>query len=514
MKVLIELSRLDFETLEPETIRLCGKMDWDEFLRLAVKQKVMLVIEKNLDIFINNNPQVHIPYVYLMKIRVLSKGLRDRLKAIDDEIERLFQIFNHNHLKVVLFKGASMKKIYGEEYFRIYNDIDLLVDLYDVERIHDILLQHQYIYDSDEIVNGKILEEKCRQVFNCIGNYIRISEGITLKIDLHKADCYNTWNLQDFYKGAVKEVSGIYNFGLVDGFIFSCYHAWHHYPRVVCIRLGSYLASLKDYMDIREFYLYIKRMGLLTHLYRRIRLLDCDTIVNNMLYLTERLYGTFCERKDVVTCEPTVENDHMDSLLTSYFERRLFYPKQERELLKVYYSNKNTMSVLGEFLESAFFDKRVYDEYNNELFWNAIHSYYSQENIFFDEPYGTIIRKNFDFSFCFSLGWNEEDLIIKIDISDKFPFWGQEDFYNPIQDCIKFIFNDDWNKVFTLQIKSNGRHAMFIDNKGDVLRLKRVEENVTYFNTKEGGYSVITSIPWEYTGIIPKKMKKHIFILT
>ena len=192
MKVLIELSRLDFETLEPETIRLCGKMDWDEFLRLAVKQKVMLVIEKNLDIFINNNPQVHIPYVYLMKIRVLSKGLRDRLKAIDDEIERLFQIFNHNHLKVVLFKGASMKKIYGEEYFRIYNDIDLLVDLYDVERIHDILLQHQYIYDSDEIVNGKILEEKCRQVFNCIGNYIRISEGITLKIDLHKADCYNT----------------------------------------------------------------------------------------------------------------------------------------------------------------------------------------------------------------------------------------------------------------------------------------------------------------------------------
>ena len=82
---------------------------------------------------------------------------------------------------------------------------------------------------------------------------------------------------------------------------------------------------------------------------------------------------------------------------------------------------------------------------------------------------------------------------------------------HPIQDCIKFIFNDDWNKVFTLQIKSNGRHAMFIDNKGDVLRLKRVEENVTYFNTKEGGYSVITSIPWEYTGIIPKKNEKTYF---
>lgn len=510
MKVLLELTRLDFETLGSDAVNSLRKMNWNEFLQLAVKQKVILIVEKNLNIFVENHPLVDISQVHLMKLKLFSKRLRDHLEAINNEIDLLYQKFKQNYLKVVLFKGASMKQIYADEYLRCYNDIDLLIDLDDVGKTHDLLLRQQYFFCAVQNIDGKILQKKSRQVYNCIGNYSKTSNGITLNIDLHKADRYNTWNLLDFYKDSVKEANGIEHFNILDGFIFSCYHAWHHYPRVVNIRLGVYQASLKDYMDIRESYLYIRRKGLLDDLYRRIKMLQCEAIINNMLYLTERMYGTFCDRSDVITCEATVENDHMDSQLTSYFERRLFYPDQERELLKEYYASRNIAPAIDEFLESFYFDKEIYGEYSNERFWESKISYQSLEDIFYDEPYGTAIRKNRDFGFCFSLGWNSWDLIIRIEIFDKNPFWGQEDFYNPVQDCIKFIFNDDWSKVFTLQIKSKGSPVMFIDT-GDAINLEKVKESMTYLKLREGGYSVVTNIPWKDTGFIPMKGEKIYF---
>ena len=96
------------------------------------------------------------------------------------------------------------------------------------------------------------------------------------------------------------------------------------------------LATLKDYMDIREIYLYIKSNKLLSELNKRVIELDCGFIVNDMLYLTERLYGSFCERNESITCEQSIKHDYNSELLISFFERRLFYPILEGKLHKKY----------------------------------------------------------------------------------------------------------------------------------------------------------------------------------
>ena len=498
VRLLIELSKLDFyKTIGTNTVELFNLIDWDEFLQLAAKHDLLLVIENNLEKIIRSNLSVNISLKHFTKIRILARVLRHRLELIDEEVKFLTKKFNSKKLKVVIMKGLSMNRIYQRKYLRYYGDIDFLIVLDDVEDIHNVLLGCEYSFDANISINGKLLKEVSKQTYNCIGNYSKKVNDVTINIDLHKADRYNTWNLLDFYNASCKEEENYY-FNIVDSFIFSCFHAWHHYPRVVSIRLETFQASLKDYVDIRESYLYIKEKGMLNELYYRINMLGCKEIVNNMLYLTERLYSQFCVREGIITCEKTVENDCNNNYLVSYFERRLFYPSIEKKLLDKYINKEVHNS--KEFIECKFFEKALFLQYDNKDFWQLNKRYSSSENVFYDEPYGTSIVKKSDYKFSFSLAWDYDYFIIKIKIFDNDPFFGQEDYYNPVQDCIKFIFNDDWKEIFTLQIKDSGSPIMFIEG-GDIFQITKLVDNMTFFSIESDCYSVITNIPWRCTNI-------------
>lgn len=501
-KLLIALARLENESINDEIQNLFNLIDWKEFLQLVVKNKLVLVVEKNLEEMAKKNLIDVEMHKEVMKFRFLANMLKYKVEIINREVEHMFKVFDDNNIKAVILKGISLERIYQHSNLRYYNDIDILIDSNDVEKVNNILISQEFVYIKNKGITGKELENISRQVFNCIGNYEKEKSNILLKIDLHKSDYYNTWNLQDFYSASIKDTKRYYCLNAVDNFIFTCYHAWHHYPNVVSIRLKTSQASLKHYMDIRESYLYLKRNGLLDKMYARIRVLGCKDVINNMLHLTERLYSDFCERNDIITCEETVENDCENTCLTSYFERRLFYPEVESVLVKKYYDDKAKASNHKEYIQCKFFNKDILGGFDSEMFWQENELYQSPEKVFYDEPYGTGIKKNKNYRFSFSLAWDFESLIIKIEIYDKQPFFGQEDYYNPIQDCIKFVFNDDWSEIFTLQIKTNGNHTMFID-KGDVHNLKKIHENVTYFQQKTESYIVITNIPWKYTKFSP-----------
>lgn len=508
-RLLIELSRLDDREISPQRISSLMEVDWDKFLALAIRHKVLPVVERNIHMVMVKYPLMKIPYNYRIKMKMMVKLTQERVKVINQELINLSNIFTRNQIKAVLLKGHSLNYIYPGENLRPYGDIDLLVRLEDVERLHYILLENHYVFDNGN-VTARQLKDAAKQTLNCIGNYTRTEGRSAIHIDVQKADQYNAWNLQDFYRDSIKGAFGFYCLNLIDCFVFSCFHAWHHYPKVVSVRLNAVQTTLRDYMEIRELYLCIKKENRLDDLTYRVKELRCDAVINNMLYLAERLYNVFCERNGTINCLETVENDFEGIGLVSYFERRMFYPAIEKEFLAKYYEWNSAPHSLEDFLECCFFDESQYAGYEDALFWKNIPCYQSGDRIFYDEPYGTGKLKDRNCKFCFSTGWNDKNLILYIKIFGGKFFWGKEDFYNPMQDNIKFIFNDDWSKVFTLQIKANGKHKMFIERE-NIFQLEKIEDNTTYFAENDMCREIITSIPWHHTSVIPQKGKKVFF---
>lgn len=510
MQLLIELARPNYSEVSPQAKSLLGKINWDEFVSMAMRHKVLLVIERNLELIAKNNLSVQIPYTSIARIRMLAKMSLNRIEALNNTISYLLQNILSYNIKVVLIKGPSLNYIYPHKNLRSYGDIDLLIGMEDIEKVHNLLLKNGYAYEGGISIKSNLVKKISMQTINCIGNYIKQNDINRINIDLHKADEHNAWNLMDFYNNARKDNAEYFSLDSIDSFIFVCFHAWHHYPRVVSVRLEAVQATLRDYMEIRELYLYIQRKGWLNVLYDRIIYINCGAIVNNMLYLTERLYNAFCERNEVITCLPTVENDYEASALTSYFERRLFYPNIEKELLDKYMALRLIPHSSKSFIEAALFDFTKNHYYNDNVFWDAVPIYHSEKEIFYDEPYGTSIIKNIDCKFCFSIGWNEKDLILKIEIYSMDLNWGKENDYNPMQDCVKFIFDDDWSKVFILQIKETGSHEMFIARE-NIYPLEKIESNKTFYNKQNECHSIITNIPWKYTHLKPEIGKEFFF---
>lgn len=500
ISLLIELSRLDFNNGDNKILKLFEKIDFNKFIKIANKHKMILVIERNIK---SLNENKCLDNTFVAQVNYLAKVLRYKLEIINFELEQLLEIFKDNNIKVVLMKGASLNRIYQQGNLRYFNDIDLLIHVEDVEKVHFLLTSQQYVFIQKPDIEENVLKNAAKQVYSCIGNYEKKNNGMSIKIDLHKADDQNAWNLLDFYDCTCNDEKGYYHFNVIDTFIFACFHAWHHYPRVVSIKLKTYLASLKDYMDIRESYLFIKNQGLLDELYLRINTLGCNAIINNMLYLAERLYTPFCIRNNIITCEQIIENDCNKSGLSSRFERRLFLPDIEHIFLNRYYQEKLRTPSDTEFIACNYFNKEILENYNNEKFWCLNQKYHSVKNIYYDEPYGTAINRYEGYKFSFSLAWDYTSLIINMRVIGKYSFGGQESYFNPTQDCIKFIFRDDWTEVFVLQLKNSGNHILFMD-KGDVFKLCKIHDNITYCYEEDGGYNVITNIPWKYTSILPK----------
>lgn len=508
-KLLVETAKMNYKEVDWQFIQSISEIDWDKFVEMAVKHKILPIVERNLKMIMKETSSSFVPQNCLVKMKLLLHLIQRRRNLIDSEMIRLSQFFEMNNVKVVLLKGYSLNEIYPGNSLRQYGDIDLLIRLQDVSLLHDILIKQQYTYDGGDVTVG-VLKDIAQKAVNCIGHYTKTDAHSEVNIDVHKADHFNIWNLKDFYNHSVSGQYGYQYLDLVDRFIFSCFHAWHHYPRVVNVRLDTVQSTLRDYMEIRELYLYLKKNEMITILLDRIKELKCEEIINNMLYLSERFYSSFCDRNEVITCRQTIQNDYEDSILISFFERRVFYPKIEQELLLNYYKHTVADHSTESFLECNFYDEAELLERENNVFWISNPVYYSTSDIFYDEPYGTCLSKDIELRFSFSVGWNNKNLIVKMDILSNQFVLGKESYYNPIQDSIKFIFDDDWSKVFTLQLKESGHHKLFLERKS-VFEMENIDDNTTYFKKKDNEYEIITNIPWKYVNKKPIKGEKIFF---
>lgn len=500
-RLLIALARLDFDYNDLVTRELINTVDWNKLIKLIMNHKLILIVHRNINVLLENIKDFVIPVEILTKFNDLVKGIRVLMKLKQLEFDNIIAAFHENKIKAVILKGISLNNIYNG--LRFYDDFDLLINLKDFKAVHSILsdLQYQFVNDADDSEENILYGAE--QSLYSVGDYFKATNNITFSIDLHKADDFDFYNLRTMYNDSVVDIQNNFNhLNIVDCFIYACYHALHHYPKVICMRLGNELASLKDYMDIREIYLYIKRNKLLDQLYERIEQLRCKCIINDILALTERLYGEFCKKNNIITCYESIIHDCNNKYVTSCFERRLFYPEIEKEVIDSYYRKKNKDVEETEYYKCFYFDNNQFLDYNNPIFWDSNKHYDSGDDTIFDEPYG-ISHNNDRLKFFFSFAWDNNNLIIRIIMHQKENNFGSEDFYNPIQDSIKFIFNDDWDTHFTLQIKKNSyNHILFMENN-NVYQLKQIEDSATHVDVCTDYYTIVTTIPWKYTNMLP-----------
>lgn len=127
MQLLIELARPNYSEVSPQAKSLLGKINWDEFVSMAMRHKVLLVIERNLELIAKNNLSVQIPYTSIARIRMLAKMSLNRIEALNNTISYLLQNILSYNIKVVLIKGPSLNYIYPHKNLRSYGDIDLLI---------------------------------------------------------------------------------------------------------------------------------------------------------------------------------------------------------------------------------------------------------------------------------------------------------------------------------------------------------------------------------------------------
>ena len=118
MQLLIELARPNYSEVSPQAKSLLGKINWDEFVSMAMRHKVLLVIERNLELIAKNNLSVQIPYTSIARIRMLAKMSLNRIEALNNTISYLLQNILSYNIKVVLIKGPSLNYIYPHKNMR------------------------------------------------------------------------------------------------------------------------------------------------------------------------------------------------------------------------------------------------------------------------------------------------------------------------------------------------------------------------------------------------------------
>ena len=191
MQLLIELARPNYSEVSPQAKSLLGKINWDEFVSMAMRHKVLLVIERNLELIAKNNLSVQITYTSIARIRMLAKMSLNRIEALNNTISYLLQNILSYNIKVVLIKGPSLNYIYPHKNLRSYGDIDLLIGMEDIEKVHNLLLKNGYAYEGGISIKSNLVKKISMQTINCIGNYIKQNDINRINIDLHKADEHN-----------------------------------------------------------------------------------------------------------------------------------------------------------------------------------------------------------------------------------------------------------------------------------------------------------------------------------
>lgn len=449
MKTLFELARQDKDLERFSNYREWNENDKQELLERLRYHRLLFLIPKSETGFLSHIlPEEQLRKELLLE-RVRFQLLMQKEKSFFDEVYSALKEIANN--PVVLVKGATTRKIYDEKYSRSSGDIDLLVSPDDCHRINDLLLEFgfkRYTYNESEINNNTL--DRMLELTTHLFAYSHVKYG---SVEIHQ---YSNSNL-DVYKmySQCLNDNGVYVLNDIDSFIYICYHAWHHYPKGGGFEKET---SLRHFVDIREYYLYLKRNDLSDRIYDRAIEVDYLSIVQNMIYAAERMLGNFCD--DIKLKIPVFRYDHDWNCryYSSPIEHRVFdFSKELARISDLYLKSKKRPKANAVFgaLPLLLYSMDSYETSPQSFFHNSC--YYSERI----PPHKASVK--------WGVSYDEENLFFGAEIScNKITLNSCDEFFMGA-DCITFVLQSDTVKrkvEVSFQPHSDGTVRLYGEDTG------------------------------------------------
>ncbi|MBD5468333.1 MAG: nucleotidyltransferase family protein [Lachnospiraceae bacterium] len=460
-------------------------LDWNMVMKIAKEQDVYTIVCHNVERFIYFSEEIHIDYQYLKYREIYKKIYRTEMKKLERALD-------HAGVRVLFFKGYVLDKtIYHG--LRDYLDVDISVDNKNYAGFLKILDELGYISVPHNTELG--MDEAFFQTAEMVGESIKTVGRFEICIDIHKVadrspDYLNYfWSDSDLNKWACAP-------RLFDHCILSCRHAWRHYPHPYRMIEHRHSMTLKNLMDIRELYYMIRQDDKELEFFQYANKIKAINVVNEMLYLTERIYGGFVSEQFKFSFFNRVKHDYDDGLIISKFEDRLFYKKEEKEKAIILTKKHLEMLADGKEMDCR---KILNETCKGEAVFVLPTKITTTTCGYWYDIYGGHCKNMHEKQANIGLYWNDKSFVLIADIEESDCSFLEDDNYDEARDCIMLNFV---SQDIMLQINP-GNH-----NKYQVYRVLnekriRVEECLFDIQLRDEGYRCVICIPWDFLKMIP-----------
>lgn len=194
----------EFNTLEMRLLILCSiynlsdkqrtkiedlfreGINWDDFYKLAVKNKIYPIIYRNLKRLNNNILDENT----IRKFEWICKENRIRALQLTKELTKLMELFKQRDVRAISVKGPLLAMaLYQDPSMRVSRDLDILVDFSDLNKANEILIEAGYTLDN----NVRSLTRKQKEQYIKSSHHFSYSNNLEDQIELH-------WRLsKDYY---------------------------------------------------------------------------------------------------------------------------------------------------------------------------------------------------------------------------------------------------------------------------------------------------------------------------
>jgi len=181
LKLCILLSQEELDSID--LIKVLQQIDWDSFLRLSIKHRLISHIHKNIQYLEKNAPQEIIEKIRQYKLDQTGKALNYMTFVL-----KIHQLFKGKNIQHCFFKGPLLShELYQDVGFRNFGDIDVLVEFSSIEEARKNIEDSGFtcIYPSNQFTD---LQKKIN--YKLSHHYFFRNEIANINLELH-------WNISN-----------------------------------------------------------------------------------------------------------------------------------------------------------------------------------------------------------------------------------------------------------------------------------------------------------------------------
>jgi hypothetical protein len=196
-ELLLCCARLNLNdaAIDRATALLQQNLDWDYLLQLALQQRVMPLLYRQLDQNFATSP---VPTDFMERLRDYFYLNAARNHFFTEELCEILRLFETNGIRAVAYKGAALAAaVYGDVALRQFSDLDLMIRKEDVLKARAWLRLHAYSAEHEltRAQEAALVKIECEQMFFREQGrvYLDLHWGFTPKYFPLKLDAENIW---------------------------------------------------------------------------------------------------------------------------------------------------------------------------------------------------------------------------------------------------------------------------------------------------------------------------------